>query len=113
MVYTATNQWPTNMDSVDLYRYPHTGYEIFAKDGHLVKMVRNALSNYDEEPAIVTLRKGTYTVRAHAERLGVVVVPVLIRTNRLTEVHLEHSDCWQSLLYGPIISDRFNCSGGT
>jgi hypothetical protein len=95
IVYSATEECPEVVGSDDTYRYPHTGYEIYTSDGHPVKTVRNALSNWDEEPAQVELPEGIYVVRALSQTLGLVNVPVIIRTGRLTELHLERPRNWK------------------
>ncbi len=95
IVYTATEQWPEVISGDDTYRYPHTGYEIYATDERAVKTVRNALSNWDEWPTLVELREGKYIVRALSQTFGLVSVPVIIKTGKLTELHLERPRDWE------------------
>jgi hypothetical protein len=84
-VHSATERH----SSGDIHYFPHSDYEVFSTDGRLIQKVRNALSSYDEDPVTVRLPTGRYTVVADDEYAGPVEVPVVIRTGRLTEVHLD------------------------
>jgi hypothetical protein len=97
IVYSATVPWPEVISGDDTYRNPHTGYEIYASNGRPVKKVRNALSNWDEDPARVELPEGAYVVRALSQACGLVTVPVAIQTGRLTELHLERPRNWKPM----------------
>jgi hypothetical protein len=81
-VFTAT-AWMTDGDGPSQLNY--TDYQVTAADGSLFKEI----SNGNEEPARVTLPKGTYTVIAQSDTSGTVNVPVKIETGRITEVHLD------------------------
>jgi hypothetical protein len=48
-------------------------------------------------PKRVQLPVGTYCVIARANGYGVVTVPVIIRADQVTTVHLEGSPSWQNL----------------
>ena len=90
-VYSATEE---HQDGDNTYRYPHTGYRIYARDGRLFKGVRNAIGSSDEDPANVRLPSGRYTVVADSETAGTVSVPVVIRTGKTTTLHLEREKDW-------------------
>jgi hypothetical protein len=74
----------------DVHYYPHTAYKIYDQDGKLYKRVANAIGIHDEDPSLVRLPVGTYTVEADAEWSGMVKVPVVIEPGRLTSVNLEY-----------------------
>jgi len=68
-----------------------TGYRIYANH----KLIRDIYANgsIDEtshEPRVIELPAGKYLVEAEAEHYSKVQVPVVIRSARLTEVHLQH-----------------------
>ena len=90
IVYSATEQ---QFEGDSTY-YPHTDYRIFTRSGRLFKQVRNALYPADETPRTIALPSGVYTVIAESETAGTVSVPVLIRTGRTTELHLEGKKDW-------------------
>lgn len=69
--------------------YVHTGYRIYDAAGNVVKWVTNHDSNADEAPANVELTPGKYLIWAQSDRDGYVKVPVVIKRDRTTAVHLE------------------------
>ncbi len=83
-VFTETEEY----NDGDVMRYPHTDYQIYTSDGR-VKGVWNSLPGGGEFPSDVSLPAGTYVVKARAEGYGVVRVPVVIVTNRVTLVVLQ------------------------
>jgi hypothetical protein len=87
-VFSTTEQRP---DGDDTYRYPHTDYEIYKRNGTLFKRVDNGWTQLDETPTAVTLLKGRYFVQAQSETAGLIRVPVVIQTGRTTVVDLEHA----------------------
>jgi hypothetical protein len=78
------------------YLRHYTDYKITKPDGKLVRTVHNDGRNWLEGPARVQLPVGTYEVVARANGYGVVTVPVIIRANQVTTVHLEGSPAWQN-----------------
>jgi hypothetical protein len=84
-VYSATD----SHNDGDVVYFPHSDYGIHGADGQLIKKVRNAISNRDEQPTTVRLPTGRYKVVAEADYYGHVEVPVVIEGGRLTEVHLD------------------------
>ena len=50
---------------------------------------RNSVANTDENPALVRLPAGVYTVRAQDDGYGWVIVPVVIKGGETTTVHLD------------------------
>jgi hypothetical protein len=76
------------------YLRHYTDYEITCQDGKLVQTVHNASSTSLEGPKRVQLPVGTYCVVARANGYGVVTVPVSIRADQVTTVHLEGSPAW-------------------
>jgi hypothetical protein len=84
-VYSATDSYN---DGEVLY-FPHTDYKLVDTDRQIIKKVRNAISNRDEQPTTVRLPVGLYTVVAEADYYGQVEVPVVIEGGRVTEVHLD------------------------
>ena len=62
-----------------------------------MQTVRNANAASLEGPKRVQLPVGTYCVIARANGYGVVIVPVIIRADQVTTVHLEGGPSWQNL----------------
>jgi hypothetical protein len=85
-VYTATEE---HADGDNTYYRPHKEYLVYTKKGQKVKFVLNHVGTMDETPSIVYLASGSYDVLAEAEGYGRVRIPVVIKANRTTVVHLE------------------------
>jgi hypothetical protein len=77
-----------------LYRQHHTDYRIFLTDGKQLQWVRNDTGTLVAAPRRVELPVGAYHVIARANGYGEVTVPVVIRANQTTTVHLEGSASW-------------------
>lgn len=79
-----------------LHAAAHTGYSIYAPDGHLLQRVRNTTGMNDANPTLVKLSPGVYRVEAEAEDYNditlSVTVPVCIKPGLTTSVHLD--DNW-------------------
>jgi hypothetical protein len=86
IVFTAAEEY--NVGDTTTYR-PHSAYHIHDGNGKRFKYVLNHTGVMDEMPQSVLLPAGNYTLRARAERLGWVIVPVLVKENQSTEVHLD------------------------
>jgi len=75
-----------------LYAPAHSSYTVAVGDGGL-RSVANARSLNDENPVLVRLKHGHYTVEAEAEEPGgrslTVVVPLAVEAGQTTTVHLE------------------------
>jgi hypothetical protein len=69
--------------------YPHDDYKIYNERRACIKRVRNRGGAEGELPARVDLPPGEYTVIARSEKQGDVIVPVMIKSGRTTEVNLE------------------------
>jgi hypothetical protein len=67
----------------------HTAYWIYDKNGERIQTVRNHGSYPDEGPDTVELATGKYIVEAWAEGKGLVKVPVVIKRELTTSLHLE------------------------
>ena len=76
------------------YRREYSDYEIYSADGKWLQTVRNNRGTLVEAPKRVELPVGSYRVVARANGYGEVIVPVAIRANQLTTVHLEGSPSW-------------------
>src|SRR2546425_645646 len=85
VVYTATETHP---DGDSTFYYPHTSYHIYTPDGKRFKWVENHIGLNDESPMLVTLPAGDFNVHALSD-FGPVIVPVLIKPGRTTEVNLD------------------------
>ncbi len=85
-VYTATE---THADGDNTFYYPHTSYHVLTPDGKQFKWVQNHIGTMDELPTVVKLPAGNYKILAQAEGFGRVTVPVVIKSENLTEVNLE------------------------
>jgi len=94
-VYSATEDYHNgsaeDLDFREVHYYPHTNYAVYSEDGKTVKKVRNAIGVHDEDPALVEMPAGTYTVLAESERYGMVKVKVVIKPGKLTAVNLEYN----------------------
>lgn len=76
------------------YLRHYTDYKITDPGGKLVQTVRNDNRTPLEVPRRVQLPTGAYCVVARANGYGVVTVPVIIRANQVTTVHLEGGTSW-------------------
>ena len=76
------------------YRREYSDYRIFSPDGKLLQWVPNDSGTLEATPKPVPLPMGTYHVVARANGYGEVTVPVVIRPNQTTFVHLEGSPAW-------------------
>jgi hypothetical protein len=76
------------------YRRQYTDYRIISADGKLLQAVHNDNGTLIEAPKRVQLPVGAYRVAARANGFGEVVVPVIIRADQVTRVHLEGSPVW-------------------
>jgi hypothetical protein len=71
------------------YLRHYTDYKITYQDGKLVQTVHNATATSLEGPKRLQLPVGAYRIVARANGYGVVTVPVIIRADQVTTVHLE------------------------
>jgi len=85
VVYTATEPF----NDGDMMYYTHTDYELYSREGRLLKNVRNSIVKGDEVPEKISLPPGRYMVHARSEYEGWVAVPVRIEYGRTTVVNLE------------------------
>ena len=81
---TQESQWGEGS-----YYYPHTGYRIYDSNGKMVKWVDNHDGPIDEAPQKVELASGVYTIWAQSDKAGYVRVPVVVKMDRTTSIHLE------------------------
>jgi hypothetical protein len=94
MVYSAYEQG-AEFNS-PCYRREFSDYKILSADGKLLQAVHNDTGTLREAPKPVQLPVGTYRVIARANGYGEVTVPVVIRAQQITTVHLEGSPAWPS-----------------
>jgi hypothetical protein len=94
LVYSAFEQG-ADFNS-QLYRRHYTDYRILSADAKPLQTVRNDSGTSVGEPKRVQLPVGTYRVVARANGYGQVTVPVVIRADQVTTVHLEGSPSWQN-----------------
>ena len=78
----------------DPYHREYSDYRIFSTNGNLLQRVHNDSGLNVGSPAQVKLPAGSYLVSARANGYGVVTVPVVTASNRLTTLHLEGSGSW-------------------
>src|ERR1035438_3347163 len=94
-VYSVTKDYHNgsaeDLDFRGVHYYPHTNYAVYSEDGKTVKKVRNAIGVHDEDPALVEMPAGTYTVLAESEDYGTVKVKIVIEPGKLTKVNLEYN----------------------
>ena len=84
-VYTATEE---HVEGDNTYYYPHTGYLVYTQTGQEVKSVINHAGVTGEIPSLTHLTPGSYVVVAEADGYGRVRIPVVVKENRATVVHL-------------------------
>jgi hypothetical protein len=94
VVFSAPDPHADFNDLPYLRRY--TDYKITHEDGKLVQTVQNDSRALMEGPRRVQLPVGAYRVMARANGYGIVTVPVIIRSNQVTTVHLEGGPSWQN-----------------
>ena len=93
MIFSAFSSTP-DFDASP-YRREYTDYRIFSADGkRLIQAVHNDNAKLMEGPRKVLLPVGSYRVVARANGYGPLAVPVAIRPNEVTAVHLEGSVWW-------------------
>jgi|WetSurMetagenome_2_1015567.scaffolds.fasta_scaffold699310_1 hypothetical protein len=76
------------------YRRQYTDYKILSADGKPLQAVHNDNGTLIEAPKRVQLPVSVYRVAARANGYGEVIVPVVIRPDQVTRVHLEGSPAW-------------------
>lgn len=91
-VFSAFEQG-TDFNSLS-YRRHYTDYKILSVGSKLLQTVQNDNGTLMEAPRRVQLPVGRYAVVARANGYGEVTVPVVIRPNQVTTVHLEGSPSW-------------------
>jgi hypothetical protein len=92
-VYTAYDVH-AHFNSRHDYGREYSDYEIFTRDGTLLKRVHNNSDSILDEPARVALPPGKYQVVARANGMSRVSVPVVIEPQRSTVVHLDDGRSW-------------------
>ncbi len=85
-VYSATDQH----NDGDLHYYSHSEYSVYSPDNKLVKRVPNAIGIHDEDPSLVELPAGAYTILARSEHYGMVRVKIIVKAGEQTTVNLEY-----------------------
>lgn len=71
----------------------HSDYYIYTAHGRRVKHVTNAIGYYSSSPRLIALPAGEYLVKARAKGALWTTVPVVIKSNETTRVHLDGK--WQ------------------
>lgn len=66
----------------DVSYWPHTGYEILARDGTPVRRVANRRSPYDEKPERIALPPGTYLIRTRGRGTEPIELLVTVEAGR-------------------------------
>lgn len=89
IVYSAFEYASSNSDS-DQRR--HTDYELRSADGALTQRISNRADTMGEEPAILKLTPGNYSITARAKSAKQVIVPLVIETDKTTCVRLDGSE---------------------
>jgi hypothetical protein len=95
VVYSAYDVG-ANVNARDPYRPVHSDYKIFSLDGNLLRAVQNDSGTILQEPVPVELLAGKYRVVANANGYGQVTIPVFIKAQQTTVLHLEGGDSWSN-----------------
>jgi hypothetical protein len=67
----------------------HSDYFVLNSQGRELKHVMNAPGYYSTSPRMVALRAGHYIVKARAEGASWTEVPVVVKPDEITRVHLD------------------------
>lgn len=71
----------------------HSNYRVYGSDHQLIRRVVNYFTPVLEDPVVVGLPPGQYSVEARARGYGRVQVPVVVESGRMTVVRLDGSPC--------------------
>ena len=89
VVYSAFEAMSSSNDS-DQRR--HSNYELRAANGDLIERISNQEQQFSEEPAIVKLAPGRYSITARANVSRRVDIPIVIEADKTTCVRLDGSE---------------------
>jgi hypothetical protein len=78
-----------NQGSKDPVWRQHTDYTLYDAQGKLVEHVDNTVGHYARAPRLVSLPAGNYTVKARASGGQWIEIPVVVESDRTTQVHLD------------------------
>ena len=87
-VYSAFDPGATSDPDASIH---HSGYRIYSVDGKQLRYVKNWVGSFNEEPEIVSLAPGRYSVVARATGSEIVKVPVTIEAGKITSLRLDGS----------------------
>ena len=82
-VYSATD-----LVDYDPPRHQYSDYTVRAMDGSVARQVRTS-GCYPDPPQLVPLPPGSYSIEARVESVGMLVVPITLRSGRVAALHLE------------------------
>ena len=85
-----------NWNGRDPDRPVHSNYQIFSRDGNLLRSVHNDSGTLQQDPVPVELPAGKYRVIANANGHGEVTIPVIIEAQQTTLLHLEGGGSWSN-----------------
>jgi len=71
------------------YYYPHSSYEVYNSAGARVKIVENHRGPMDENPTLVAIPAGHYTILGASANYGNVRLPVTVEAGKTTVLHLD------------------------
>jgi hypothetical protein len=92
-VYSAYRR-NADFNARDPYRPEYSDYKIFFPDGRLQQSVHNNSGTILQDVVPVVLPAGKYQVKARANGYGFVIIPVVIKANQTTVLHLEGGGFW-------------------
>lgn len=93
MVYSAYDA-NADFNSRDPYRPEYSDYKIYTAEGKLLQRVHNDSGTLLQDPASVELPTGKYRVVARANGYGSITVPVIIKAQQTTILHLDGGGAW-------------------
>ena len=85
VVYSAWERTGT----LDSEHQNHGSYAVLTADRKPVLQVRNWVSPMINDPAIVSLVPGSYFVKARVQGYGVILLPVVIESQKTTTLYLD------------------------
>ena len=93
IVYSA-GKVNADFNSRDPNRREYSDYKILNADEKLIRHVHNVTDDIFQGPVSVELPPGKYFVVARSNGYGVVIIPVIIASQRQSILHLDGKDAW-------------------
>lgn len=93
VVYSACRR-NANFNALNPYSPVYSDYKILTPDGKLLQKVHNDSGTMLQDAVPVELPAGAYWVFARANGYGLVTIPIIIKAQQNTVLHLEGGGFW-------------------